>query len=470
MSRESKLVKNTLIIALGNICTKFISFFMLPLYTAVLSTSEYGTVDMINVLVSFAVIILTFQLELGLFRYLVEVRDNTEKQIEYITTVIIFSAVVNILFIVPYVAIMKMLNYQYIAPVCCMILESVMFAFLQQIPRGIGNNTLYSVGSTINGSLNVLLNVIFIAILRWRVEGLLFASIISHAIASLYLIFKIKIWKYIKFEKYSNDALKKLIKYSFPLIPSVLGWWIISASDKLVINAFLGVAANGIYSVAYKFPSVFSMVTNIFQLSWTESIAENINSSDSTSFAQSIMNKTIRLYSASNIGLIAVMPFFFPILVSEKFKDAYWYIPILMTGAFFHSVANLYGSLYTALKKTKEIAKTTLLGAGINLITNIALVKWVGIYAAAISTVLAYVIVAIVRHKDVIKDIKIIYEKKYLIMEFLVYMLVFSSYYIGNIVVKICTLLLIIPYCAFQNKELIMSLIASLVKRSSNKK
>ena len=80
LSRGKELIKNTAIVAVGKVCTKFLSFFLLPFYTAVLSTEEYGTVDMVTTYSGILVILLTLQFEQGVFRYLIESRSNEEKQ------------------------------------------------------------------------------------------------------------------------------------------------------------------------------------------------------------------------------------------------------------------------------------------------------------------------------------------------------------------------------------------------------
>ena len=74
MDREKKLAKNTVILTIGKLCTQLITFFLLPLYTAVLSTEEYGTVDLLNTLVSLLLPIVTFQIEQAVFRFLIEIR------------------------------------------------------------------------------------------------------------------------------------------------------------------------------------------------------------------------------------------------------------------------------------------------------------------------------------------------------------------------------------------------------------
>ena len=68
MNREKSLLKNTIIITIGKVCTQMISFFLLPLYTGILSTEEYGTVDLLNTLVSLLLPIVTFQIEMAVFR------------------------------------------------------------------------------------------------------------------------------------------------------------------------------------------------------------------------------------------------------------------------------------------------------------------------------------------------------------------------------------------------------------------
>ena len=79
MSRESALVKNTIIIAIGKICTQFVSFFLLPFYTNVLSTEEFGAVDLLNTLVGLLLPIVTFQVEQAVFRDLIEIRHQEKE-------------------------------------------------------------------------------------------------------------------------------------------------------------------------------------------------------------------------------------------------------------------------------------------------------------------------------------------------------------------------------------------------------
>ena len=103
MNREKSLFKNTIIITIGKICTQLITFLLLPLYTGILTTAEYGTVDLLNTLVSLCLPIITLQIEQAVFRELLEVR-NKEQEIKDIISSAIFTVIVqSIIFLILFV-------------------------------------------------------------------------------------------------------------------------------------------------------------------------------------------------------------------------------------------------------------------------------------------------------------------------------------------------------------------------------
>ena len=99
LSREKSLVKNTIIITIGKVCTQLITFFLLPVYTALLSTEEYGTVDLLNTLISLCLPIVTFQIEQALFRHLIDSRNNESEIKNTITTTLVTITVQSIIYL-----------------------------------------------------------------------------------------------------------------------------------------------------------------------------------------------------------------------------------------------------------------------------------------------------------------------------------------------------------------------------------
>ena len=104
-------------------------------------------------------------------------------------------------------------------------------------------------------------------------QGLLISTLVAQLLTLFYLVFSSKAWEYISLNLIQLKVFKRVSTYSIPLVPNNLAWWIINASDRTIVAHFLGTAANGIYSIANKFPNVFINFYDILNLSWTETVS-----------------------------------------------------------------------------------------------------------------------------------------------------------------------------------------------------
>ena len=451
MSKGKDLAKNTAIVSIGKICTQLITFFLLPVYTAVLSNEEYGVVDLLNTLTSLLLPIVTLQIEQGIFRYLIDCRENNEKQIKLITTIIRFMIIQSIACIVIFLCVSPFIHNEYKYFLIANLLMGIFSSLLLQICRGLGDNATYAIGSFITGAFTVVLNVIFIVAFRWGAYGMLGATAISNFICAVYIFLKRKIYKYIKPKQFDKKILKEIIKYSVPLIPNMISWWIVSASDRTIISAVIGIAQNGIYSAANKFSGVFTTLYSVFNLTWTESASININSEDRDEFFSKILDFVIRFFGCLCLGTIAVMPFVFNILINEKFAEAYYQIPILILGSVFNILVSFVGSIYVAKKLTKEIAKTSVISAVINIFVNIVLIKSIGLYAASISTVIAYALMFIYRWIDVKKYVKFNVNKILMFSLTIMYGITIFTYYLKNTMISVVVLVIVVVFAIITN-------------------
>ena len=451
MSKGKDLAKNTAIVSIGKICTQLITFLLLPVYTAVLSNEEYGVVDLLNTLTSLLLPIVTLQIEQGIFRYLIDCRENNEKQIKLITTIIRFMIIQSRACIVIFLCVSPFIHNEYKYFLMANLLMGIFSSLLLQICRGLGDNATYAIGSFITGAFTVVLNVIFIVAFRWGAYGMLGATAISNFICAVYIFLKRKIYKYIKPKQFDKKILKEIIKYSVPLIPNMISWWIVSASDRTIISAVIGIAQNGIYSAANKFSGVFTTLYSVFNLTWTESASININSEDRDEFFSKILDFVIRFFGCLCLGTIAVMPFAFNILINEKFAEAYYQIPILILGSVFNILVSFVGSIYVAKKLTKEIAKTSVISAVINIFVNIALIKSIGLYAASISTVIAYALMFIYRWIDVKKYVKFNVNKILMFALTIMYGVTIFTYYLKNSMISVIVLGIVVVFAVIAN-------------------
>ena len=465
MNQGKTLLKNTAIVSIGKICTQLITFFLLPVYTAVLTSEEYGVVDLLNTLTSLFLPIVTLQIEQGVFRFLIDCREDEEKQTTLITTIMRFLTIQAIIYLVVFICASHFINNIYKYFLMANLIMCMFSSILLQISRGLGDNKRYAIGSFISGTSAVILNLIFIVVFKWGAYGMLGATIIANFLCIIYIFLSEKIYKLIKLKKYSKKTLKEILKYSVPLVPNVVSWWIVNASDRTIITIILDIGQNGIYSAANKFSHVFTSLYNVFNLTWTESAAMNINSDNKDEFFSKILDVTIRFFGAMAMGIIAFMPFVFPILINEKFNEAYNQIPILMVASLFNVLVSFFGSIYVAKKITKEIAKTSIFAAIINIVINLLFIRYIGLYAASISTLVAYLAMFIYRYVDSKKYVNLSIGKMLILSMTILIAISILVYYIPNKIMQGIIALVVTVYAVYINRNSFKFIMQTLKKK-----
>lgn len=454
MNREKQLIKNTAIVAFGQICTKFISFFLLPLYTYLLSAKEYGIVDLINTYVSLLLPIFFFQIDQAIFRFLIDVRDNEYKKKQLISssffTIVIQSVIFSILFIIISLFIKNEYKFFLLINVITLSFSN----YVLQVSRGLGDNSTYSIGSLISGVGTITLNILFIAVFKWQAYGMLFATCISNILCFLYVVIKKTLFKYISLRDYNKKNRIELWKYSIPLIPNQLSWWIIHASDRTIISIFLSVAENGVYSAANKFSGILINIFSVFNITWSESASMHIHDKDNSEYFSKVMNSALKIVMTTCLIVIAIMPLVFKyLIIGEEYKTAYNQIPILLVSTIFNIAVSLFGSIYVGLKKSKEISKTSIYAALINIIVNITLIKFVGLYAASISTLISFFAMTIYRYIDIQKYVKIKIDKKIIITFLIMCLFILPTYYYKKVYLCLLCFIITIIISIFINKK-----------------
>lgn len=453
MNRQKELAVNTIILTVGKICTQFVSFLLLPLYTALLTPDEYGIVDLFNTYITLLVPVFNWQFESGLFRFMIDCRDNKKQQTELFSTVFLSNIFQSCIYILFFFVFQRFIHSEYKIFLAVDVVLNIFLNTMLQLARGLGKNLNYSIASFLSAVVSIALNIIFIAGLKMGAYGMFLASVLAKPVVILYLWITLKTSHYLSVKAFNKKILKKVSKYSIPLIPNQLSWWVVGVSDRTILSFFLGVAANGIYSVANKFSSVFITFYNIFNLSWTESVSLHIKDEDREEFLADTINSMFRLFSAINIGIIACMPFIYPFFIDAQYAGAYNQIPILMLAVLFQVIVGLYSVIYVALKKSTEIAKTSFYAAVVNIGVDLALVSFIGIYAASISTLVAYAVMAVYRYFHVKKYVDISLDKKSTCMTAVMYAVTLVSYYYNHVFTNILVLLAVVIYAYFNNKQ-----------------
>ena len=457
MNKKKQLAKNTLIIFLGKVCTQLISFFLIPLYTAYLATNEYGIVDLVQTYVTLLVPIITMELEMSIFRYLVDSRTDSKNTKKLISNNFYILSFCLSLFIILYLLVICFIDIPFKWIIFVDIIVCVLSGNFLQVARGMGKIIDFSISCILTGLTTVISNIILICFVGLKAEGMIISMALANGLCSLYLFIKLKLYKNIDFKLVDKKLIKDMYKYSLPLVPNGISWWIVNISDRTIISFVLGAGANGLYAISNKFPTIISSLSGVFNLSWSESAALHINSEDRDEFFTDITNTVIKLFTALGIGMLACMPFVFPIMVNKQYADAYNYIPFLVIATVFNVVICLYSQVYLAKKLSKQVATTAILGAIINILVNVVFIKSIGIYAAALSTTLSYFVMMIYRHFDLKKYINIKIETSLIIKSIIMFSITLFVYYYNNMWLNIINLIVVVIYCVLLNKVFLLS-------------
>ena len=183
----------------------------------------------------------------------------------------------------------------------------------------------------------------------------------------------------------------------------------------------------------------------------------HINSPDRDEFFSDITNTVIKLFTSMGAGMIACMPFIFPLFIHPQYNEAYQYIPFLVLGTVFNVALCLYSQVYLAKKLSEKVAFTAVLGAIINIVINVLFIRKIGLYAAALSTAISYFIMMVYRHIDLKKYINITIEKGLIIKTIILFTFAIVLYYQNNLYLNIINLLVVCIYAVIINKTILLS-------------
>lgn len=465
VSRERNLVKNTAILAIGQLSSKVFTFLLLPVYTSLLTPNDFGKIDAVQTVISLLLYFVTLQIENAIFRFLIEYRNKENIQISYVTS----ASVVLLVMVGVSITLIILLNYIFMFPyiklIIALILIQSLYLFISNLARGLGKNVDYSIASFLITVSSLISNILMIVIFKYGAVSILLSIVISNLIGFIYLFYRVKIWKLIKFENIDIIKINEMLRYSLPLIPNAISWWIANMSDRLIVIYFLGTMYNGIYAAANKIPTIYTTIFVVFNTAWAESVSLAINDSDRNDYIESMMNNSFKLFSFINMGIILCVSIFFDYLIGNQYSEAYNQIFILLLAIFVNSLCSLLGGILGGLKNTYVIGWTTVIGAVINAIINIIFIKIIGLYAASISTLISYITIYLFRHFSVRKTVPYKISRSYLISYFLMLVLVSYGYFERKFFVNMIILFILLTWGFFQNKKILYSLINSIKYR-----
>jgi len=276
---------------------------------------------------------------------------------------------------------------------------------VQRMLRGLKKQKLFALSGVIYTAVFLALNVLQICVLKQGVRSLLTSAIFANVVTlvAIYLLEK-QLWVN-PFRKPDMQATGQMLKFSVPLIPNQLSWWVINSSNRYIINAFLDRSANGIFAISYKFPTILQMILTLFNTSWQDVVVAD--NEDSGAFYTGVFRT---LYTLSFTMLIPMIPATKLVIIwfmEQSYADAANYVAFLYLGTVFQSFASFYGVGYLRGKDTKRASTTSIYGALVNVAVHFVLIRFIGLQAAAVSTFLGFLVMWLIREKHNRKELGI---------------------------------------------------------------
>ncbi len=399
MNRYQKLFSNTLILSIGTFGSKLLVFLLMPLYTAILSTADYGAAELITGISNFLIPLACVGLSTGIFRFAAERESDREAVFSSSVVLLgvalaVFAALSPLLYLIPFAT-------EYVWLIVLYVLLADLQAVCAQYVRAIDRTTLFAVQGILNTALTILFNVLFLVVFDLGLIGYVLSVVIGNAVTLVFLILRAKLWRVFRISKVDKRIIGELLRFSIPMIPTTLCWLITDLSDRAMVTAFCGESENGIYSAAYKIPTVVTLIASVFLQAWQFSaVAENSDEKECETFYSGVFGGFLSVVMIGAAGLIWLSYGLTDLLLNVNYFGARYYMPILLCAAAFEGIVSFLASVYLVRKKSMHSFWTALVGALTNILLNLLLIPSIGPLGAALATMASYALVMVVRLID----------------------------------------------------------------------
>lgn len=393
--RYNKLMGNTMVIAMGQLGSKVLVYLLVRLYTAVMSQEEYSVASNLTETATLLIPLLSLGIGEAVFRFGMD-RSYSKKDVfsggfvAAIMGALLLAAVIPVLCAIPYMQGREWLVLVYV-------FSSILHTICSQFLRAEGKFKLYAVQGILNTALVITFNIIFLIPLQMSYIGYVLSVAVADLLATVFMVFAAKLWRHFDLKAVRGSTLKEMLKYSIPMIPANIFWWITNVSDRFMVTGFCGDAANGLYSASYKIPTLMMTLSGIFVTAWRNSAVDERDSKDGADFYERVYNAFSAVVFLMAGGIIAFSKVITVVMFDPSYGEAWVNIPILTLAMVFFNLVSFLGSLYVAEKKSLYSLFTSMAGAVVNIVLNLLLIPEMGAMGAAVATFVSYLVAFVLR-------------------------------------------------------------------------
>ena len=425
LDRIKRLGAETIVYGVMTVTGRFLTFLLVPFYTNFLEPGEYGIVAYLFSLIAFLTIFFSYGMESAYFKYASTEEIGTKKQnfstpfFSLLITSVLFSSLLTIIStdvasIAGFGETSSRLIIMAAWILCFDTLALVPFAALRLQHRA----GMFTVVKLINIIINVTLNVIFIAVFGFGVEGVFLAGLIASA-STLLMLIPLS-WKLLDLN-FSIELWKQLLKFGIPYVPAGVATISLQVIDRPILRMLTDDATVGIYQANYRLGIVIMLMVTTFDYAYRPFFLNNARQPD----ARDMFARIATYFYALMLFVWVIVTVFVHDIVSIQVAGSflihpdYWgglpIIPVVMIAYVFTGWVTLLMPGIFIEKKTQFLPLITGAAAAANILTNIVLIPIYGIMGAALATLVSYVVNAAGMYWVSQKYYPITYEVKRLI-------------------------------------------------------
>ena len=459
--RFSKFLKDIGVYAIGNIGSKLITFLMVPLYTYfVPNKSDFGYYDVCLSLCFLLIPFVTLQMRDGAFRFLLDCDDDTRRKriVTFVSHSMLTTLSVTVL-----VAIVLALttNIGYLGYSLGLLIAMSLQEVYSQVFRGLGNNRAFVMVGILSAFCIGLFSVIFVAGFDWGIKGVFLANIVARILALVVVEARVRlITSYTSWSIDIREVGRDLLRFTLPLLPGSLCWWLTGSSDRQFIKYFLGLDINGLYAVATRYTGIIMTLAVIFYQAWQETAILQYHSADRNRFFSKMFNGYIFLLAAILVGYLCVLKLSYGWL-ANSYGESLNYIYPLGVSAVIFAIAAFFDMGYQCAKDTPRTLPAIVLSAIVNVVLNFALIKPLGVYGVIITQLITYTVLVIYRWHDMKRYFTLKINRRVLVPIAMILLSAIPFYFSpgawADIAFMVVALALILWSCGKEIRELIIS-------------
>lgn len=383
------LLDNTFLLSLGTFGSKILTFVMVRFYTGVLTPSDYGTADLIMQTANLLLPVVSLGITNGVFRFALDRKEHRKSIFSAGLYTILLGSLI-LLAAGPLLSRSEDLH-EYVELICAYTLASCLHSLCAQYIRAEGKTALFAGQGIFNTALVIWFNILFLQVFRLGVFGYVMSVVVADGICTGYLVLREKLWKLLV-PKPDDSVTKAMLRYSIPLIPATIFWWITSVSDRYMVTWFLGAEANGLYAVACKIPTILSLLSTIFMEAWQFSAISEATGDREVHirFYSQVWGFFLSAMVLVGSVMIVLCRLEIRVLAARSYYAAWQYVPVLAMAMVFSAFSSFMNSVYVVMEKSHLSLWTAVWGAGANILMNLWMIPRIGIQGAAIATLVSY--------------------------------------------------------------------------------